>query len=164
MSRNLAIEAIYLSPGHNYFGRHGKPAGENPMLSVPEAGCVAGQGLQGDRFFGHKDDYKGQATFFAAEVYDSLCTGLNVHDKEPSVFRRNILTRGIDLNALIGKTFELQGIRFEGAAECSPCYWMDQAFAPGAEALLKGQGGLRARILSSGVLRTGPALLKLVPL
>jgi MOSC domain-containing protein YiiM len=158
----MTIEAIYLSPGHNYFGHHGKPAGENPMLSVPEVACVAGQGLQGDRFFGHKDDYKGQATFFAAEAYDSLCTGLDVHDKEPWVFRRNILTRGIDLNALIGKTFELQGVRFEGAAECSPCYWMDQAFAPGAEALLKGQGGLRARILSGGVLRTGPALLKLV--
>lgn len=153
----MMIEALYISPGHNYFGHHGKSAGGNPMLSVPEVECVAGLGLKGDRFFGHKDNYKGQATFFAGEVYDSLCSGLNVHDKEPSVFRRNIVTRGIDLNGLIGKTFEIQGVRFAADSECSPCYWMNQAFGPGAETLLKGQGGLRARILTGGTLRCGPA-------
>jgi MOSC domain-containing protein YiiM len=40
-------------------------------------------------------------------------------------------------------------------AECKPCYWMDEAIAPGAEALLQGRGGLRARILTSGTLRVG---------
>jgi MOSC domain-containing protein YiiM len=59
----------------------------------------------------------------------------------------------VDLNTLIGVEFEVQGVRFLGSAECSPCYWMDRAFAPGAEAALKGRGGLRAKILSDGVLR-----------
>jgi hypothetical protein len=63
------------------------------------------------------------------------------------------ITRGVDLNALIGNEFEVQGVRFRGTEECRPCYWMDQAFAPGAEKFLKGQGGLRATILTDGTLR-----------
>jgi MOSC domain-containing protein YiiM len=63
-----------------------------------------------------------------------------------------VLTSGVDLNTLIGQRFTVQGIDFEGAEECRPCYWMDEAIAPGAEAFLKGHGGLRARILSNGVL------------
>jgi MOSC domain-containing protein YiiM len=149
----MKIEAIYLSPGHNYFGHHGQVPDEHPVISVDQVECVAGQGLVGDRFFGHKENYKGQVTFFAAEMYENLCEKLQVTDRDPSVFRRNILTRGADLNALTGKTFEIQGIRFEGMSECSPCYWMDQAFAPGAEEALKGHGGLRARILTTGTLR-----------
>ncbi len=151
----IRIEHLYLSPGHNYFGHHGKPADEHPMLAVPEVECVAGRGLRGDRFFDFKPDYKGQVTFFAGEIYDELCVALDVCDREPSAFRRNVITRGVDLNALIGVEFEVQGVRFLGSAECSPCYWMDRAFAPGAEAALKGRGGLRAKILSDGVLRVG---------
>jgi MOSC domain-containing protein YiiM len=63
-----------------------------------------------------------------------------------------------NLNALIGVEFELQGIRFLGTEECKPCYWMEQAFHPGAEAAMKGRGGLRARILTDGVLRSTSAL------
>jgi MOSC domain-containing protein YiiM len=57
------------------------------------------------------------------------------------------------LNALIGAEFEIQGIKFRGMAECAPCYWMDRAFAPGAEQFLQNRGGLRAQILTDGVLR-----------
>ncbi len=149
----IHIEHLYLSPGHNYFGHHGKPADEHPIVAVTEMECVAGRGLRGDRFFDYKPDYKGQITFFSAEIYDELCVLLDTWDRPPSVFRRNAITRGTDLNTLIGKPFTLQGITFEGTAECSPCYWMDQAFAPGAEAALKGRGGLRARILTDGWLR-----------
>ncbi len=67
--------------------------------------------------------------------------------------RRNVVVRGANLNALIGCEFELQGVRFLGTEECRPCYWMDQAVGPGAEAWLIGRGGLRAKILSDGWLR-----------
>jgi MOSC domain-containing protein YiiM len=69
------------------------------------------------------------------------------------VYRRNLVVREVDLNALIGREFEVQGVRFLGMAEAKPCYWMDEAFAPGAEEALKGQGGLRAKVLTSGTLR-----------
>lgn len=149
----IRVAHLYLSPGHNYFGHHGRAADKHPMLAVHEIECVAGRGLRGDRFFDYKPDYKGQVTFFAGEIHDELCILLDVHDREPGAFRRNVITRGVDLNTLVGVEFELQGVRFLGCAECSPCHWMDEAFAPGAEAALKGRGGLRAKILNDGRLR-----------
>jgi MOSC domain-containing protein YiiM len=82
---------------------------------------------------------------------------LNGAHPTPAVFRRNVITRGVDLNTLIDQTFTLQGIRFLGTAECSPCHWMNQAFGAGAEAALKGRGGLRAKILNDGRLCVDPA-------
>jgi MOSC domain-containing protein YiiM len=57
------------------------------------------------------------------------------------------------LNSLVGVEFEVQGVKFLGTAECFPCHWMDEAFAPGAEHFLQGRGGLRAKILTDGMLR-----------
>ena len=149
----MKITRLYISPEHNYFGHHEKPAGKAPSVACQEVEAVAGMGLRGDRFFGWKDDYKGQVTFFAEETWERLCDQLNVADKGPEVFRRNIVTRGADLKALIGKEFEVQGIRFFGTQEAAPCYWMNQAFGGGAEKALHGAGGLRAKVLSDGVLR-----------
>jgi hypothetical protein len=153
MEESCQILAIYLSPGHNFFGRHNEVPLAHEVVSVPTVECVAGRGLVGDRFFGFKSGYKGQITFFSAEVYESLCKALGVEATPPSVLRRNVITTGVDLNDWIGKTFSIQGVVFEGTEECRPCYWMDSAFAPGAEAAMRGQGGLRARILEGGTLR-----------
>ena len=71
----------------------------------------------------------------------------------PIYFRRNIIVSGTDLNSLIGKKFTVQGIDFLGTQEAAPCYWMNGAVAPGVEDTMKGRGGLRAKILTSGVLR-----------
>jgi len=114
---------------------------------------LAGRGIEGDRFLDHKEDYKGQITFFAWETHESLCKEFGVSDKSPAAFRRNVITHGVDLNSLIGVTFEIQGVRFQGTEECKPCHWMNQAFHPDAEAALQGRGGLRARILTDGTLR-----------
>jgi MOSC domain-containing protein YiiM len=149
----VRVRHIFVSPGHNFRGHHGGPAGTNPLVEVAEVRCVAGRGIEGDRYFDLKPDYKGQITFFSWEVYQDLCRMLGVADRGPGVFRRNVIVEGVDLNTLIGCTFELQGVRFEGACECTPCDWMDHAFSPGAEVALKGRGGLRARIFSDGVLR-----------
>lgn len=148
-----AIRHIYISPGHNYRGHHGQAAGTNPIVEVESVECFAGKGLVGDRYFAEKEDFKGQITFFALEVHRQLCETFGQPNTQPSVYRRNVITEGLDLNALIGKEFELQGVRFLGTEECKPCYWMDQAVAPGAEDAMKGHGGLRAKILTSGVLR-----------
>lgn len=148
----MKICQLFISPGHNFFGHHEQPPGEHPLLEQAELRCVAGRGIEGDRFFDYKEDYKGQITFFSSEVFDELCRQLGLRDRSPSAARRNVITAGVDLNSLIGKEFEVQGLRFAGVAECSPCYWMDRAIAPGAEEFLKGRGGLRARILTGGIL------------
>jgi MOSC domain-containing protein YiiM len=154
-ARCTEVRRLYIAPGHNFFGRHGQPPAANPIVEMGEIECVAGHGVRGDRFFDFKENYKGQITFFAWETYETICLALAVRDKMPSTFRRNVITAGVDLNELIGREFCVQGVRFRGTEECRPCYWMDQAFAPGANEFLKGRGGLRAEILSDGVIRAG---------
>lgn len=148
----MKILHLYVSAGHNFVGHHGTPAGDNPIREVTSLDCVAGRGIKGDRFFDHKADFRGQITFFAAETHRQIERELGIVDTPVSAFRRNVITTGVDLNTLIEQEFEVQGVRFFGTEECKPCYWMDQAFAPGAEAALAGLGGLRARILSSGTI------------
>jgi len=152
-AKRVEVRELFVSAGHNFFGHHGKPPGESPMAQVAEIECVAGRGVLGDRFFDFKEHYNGQITFFAWETYEAVCRALDVQDKPVSTFRRNVITAGVDLNDLIGQEFQIQGVDFLGTEECRPCYWMDQAFAPGANEFLKGRGGLRAVILSNGILR-----------
>jgi hypothetical protein len=121
----IQVCQLFVSPGHNFFGHHGQPAGQNPVVEVEQAECVAGRGIRGDRFFDFKEGYKGQITFFARA----------------------------DLNSLVGAQFEIQGVRFEGVEQCKPCHWMNSVLGPGAEDWLQGRGGLRARILTDGVLQ-----------
>jgi MOSC domain-containing protein YiiM len=133
------------------------------MIETSEIECVAKRGIRDDRYFDFKDDYKGQITFFSLEVFNELCSALQIQPCSPSAARRNVITRGVDLNDLIGQEFEVQGVRFFGTEECRPCYWMDGAFAPGAQEFLKGRGGLRAKILTSGEMRSTLFKSKTVP-
>jgi MOSC domain-containing protein YiiM len=151
------VRHLFISPGHNYFGHHGRPAGTHATVSVERVRCRAGRGIEGDRFFDYREDYRGQITFFDFSVWNGLCAALGVSGVSPGAVRRNVVVEGIDLPALIGARFSLGGVTFEGTAESTPCYWMDQAVGPGAEAWLKGRGGLRARILTDGDLAVGPA-------
>lgn len=148
----MKIAGLQISPGHNFFGRHGKPRGAHETVAVDRVECGAGHGLRGDRFWDYKPDYAGQVTFFAEEVHRALLVELKPVPCPAAAYRRNVITRGVDLNELIGREFEVQGVRFSGSAECKPCYWMDQAIGAGAEKFLRGRGGLRARILSDGEL------------
>jgi len=153
----VVIHRIYVSPGHNYFGRHGLAADTHAILPREQIVCRAGRGIEGDRFFDYKEDYKGQITFFGWDTYQQIKAALAVPDLKPEAFRRNVLVGGLSLDDLIGRRFRLGGVEFEGMCEAKPCYWMEQAVAPGAEAWLRGRGGLRAKILTDGVLHAGPA-------
>jgi MOSC domain-containing protein YiiM len=149
----IRVEHLFVSPGHNFFGHHGQPAGDHPIVAVDEIECAAGRGIRGDRFFDFKEHYKGQITFFAMEVLDDLRRELNLPGAQPQATRRNAFVRGADLNALIGAAFDVQGVRFAGVEESRPCDWMNSALGPGAEEWLRGRAGLRCRILTDGVLR-----------
>lgn len=146
----LALERIYVSPGHSYVGRHGQGSVPQPIFEADAVECVGGRGLRGDRFFDHRDNFKGQVTLFSAKVFAELRTALSLPHASPVALRRNLLVSGLDLNELIGWQFELQGVLFEGTEECRPCHWMNEALGPGVEAWLRGRGGLRCRILSDG--------------
>lgn len=160
---NIVVHDIWISPGHDFKGRHGLGRCNHGMTRVAEAPCDAGLGIAGDRYHGKDPGSKTQITFLAREVVDDMCRTLGVPDLDYSMLRRNVLVSGVDLNFLIGKIFVIDGVVFEGVEECKPCYWMDEAVAPGANAFLAGRGGLRCRILSGGVLRCGEHVLELLP-
>ena len=157
----MQIRQIFISQGHNYFGHHGRPPDDFPLVEVKQIECVAGRGIRGDRFYDYRDNYKGQITFFSSEVFDRLAEHFGVRDKTAGTLRRNVIVSGIDLNELIGEEFSIQGVRLRGTAHCRPCYWLDQAIAPGAEKFLAGNGGLRAAILTDGIIAVGNAELLL---
>jgi MOSC domain-containing protein YiiM len=154
MTAAFTVVGLYRSAGHNFFGHYGRAAGVEPMEAIDAAQIDAGRGIVGDRFHRGKPDKAGQVTFFAEETWLRLSEALGQRDRGPAVFRRNILVRGADLNALVGVAFTIQGVQFAGAEYCKPCFWMDQAFAPGTLRLLRewNAGGLRARALSSGTI------------
>ena len=157
----MIIRQIFISAGHNYFGRHGQAPDNYPLVEVQQIECVAGHGIRGDRFYDYRDDYKGQITFFSLEVFEKLTSHFGLTDKSPGAVRRNVIVSGVDLNDLIGEEFSIQGVHLRGTAHCKPCYWMNEAVAPGAEEFLHGNGGLRAKILADGVIAVGDAQLEL---
>jgi len=151
----VAIRHLFISPGHNFFGRHGLGAEKHPTVEVDTVMCRAGRGVEGDRFFDYKEDYKGQITFFSWEIVEAARAKYAAPALSAGAFRRNVVIAGVDVNTLIGRKFSIGGVEFEGTVESKPCYWMDQAVGPGAEEWLRGNGGLRAKILRDGPLAVG---------
>lgn len=151
----IEIQRIYVSEGHDFKGRYGMDPlrHETPSRSAVE--CVAGRGVKGDRYFGYKEDYKGQITFIDRETIDYVAGQVGDQSLDPASFRRNVVIEGVDLNELIGKRFRIGSVVFLGSEECAPCFWMDQVVGDGALKSMKGRGGLRCRILESGMLTTG---------
>ncbi|MCW1915875.1 molybdenum cofactor biosysynthesis protein [Luteolibacter sp. GHJ8] len=149
---------IYISKGHDYWGRSGEGRLQSGIDELKEIECVAGMGLRGDRYFGTKPGFKGQVTFFDQKVVDEMRQQFKLAKLPASVFRRNLIVSGVDLSEWLGKRFCFQNIEFEGAQECHPCHWMDRVVGPGAAGFMKEgfRGGLRARIHGNGFLSVQP--------
>ncbi|MEM7719630.1 MAG: MOSC domain-containing protein [Pseudomonadota bacterium] len=144
LAKRGTVEAIYR------FGASGAP-GE----TLQSANLIAGVGLEGDRYAlgtGHfqSENRWGQAlTLIEAEAIEMLAQDFGI--KMPVVeARRNIVTRGIDLNALIGKPFRVGGILCRGSRLAEPCSWLQKTTPPGTLRGLVHRGGLRADILENG--------------
>ena len=148
------LRQIFVSSGHDYWGKQGEGRLQSGIKDVRKVECVAGMGLRGDRYFGYRKDFKGQVTFFDARVVDEVRERFKLPKLPGSVFRRNLIVDGVDLGDWLGKRFLFQGVEFEGSQECKPCHWMDRAVAQGTEDFLKlkFRGGLRAKILTDGTL------------
>src|SRR5271157_3447195 len=82
---------LFISAGHNYFGRHEKPPGEHAIIEVERIQCVTAKGIAGDRFFDFKKQYKGQITFFEEEVYQDLCLRFGYGIAVPKFFAGTLL-------------------------------------------------------------------------
>src|SRR3954469_17488380 len=113
------LRHIFISAGHDYWGPQGEGRLQNGINSPAEIECVAGMGLRGDRYFGHRPGYAGEVTFFDVAVVDEVRRLFRVPKLPASVFRRNLIVAGVDLAAWDGRRFRFQGVEFEGSEECT---------------------------------------------
>jgi hypothetical protein len=136
-------------------------AAEADMQLLEVAHAVAGHGLEGDRYAAGAGTFSPRAdrrpgydlTLMAAEVLDELtAAGITV---DFAATRRNVLTRGIDVNALVGRTFRIGDVLCAGRRLCEPCVHLDRLSGPGLLRPLIHKGGLRADILTDGEIRSG---------
>lgn len=148
-----SVEAIYVAAA----------AGE-PMQERAAARAVPGRGLEGDRYFAGGGAFSGrtvrgrevtEVTLIEGEVIEHLRRDLGL---EVSALdsRRNIVTRSVSLNELVGLEFSVGNVRLRGAGLCEPCVSLVKS--PENRHLLRGlvhKGGLRAQILSEGVIGVG---------
>jgi hypothetical protein len=153
--------ALWTPPSSGTSRGHGKveaialaPDAEGPVRQVDEATARAGRGLEGDRYFEGRGTFSNPSargvdlTLVEAEVLDELA--LSVPDA-----RRNLVTRGIDLNALVGRRFAIGGVECIGQRLCEPCAHLERLARPGVLRALAHRGGLRADIAGDGVIRVG---------
>ncbi|MBA2560222.1 MAG: sulfurase [Propionibacteriales bacterium] len=132
------------------------------MHTVDHAKAVANRGLVGDRyaakagtFTSANDTARGyDLTLIEAEVIDNL-TLPEGHTLGYAETRRNVLTHGIDLNALVGRRFRLGNVECLGQRLCEPCSHLERLTTKGTLRGLIHRGGLRADVLSDGEVTTG---------
>jgi MOSC domain-containing protein YiiM len=120
----------------------------------------AHKGLVGDRYFGTRFTFAA-VTLIAAESIQQLEKQLEAGPFDPTLARRNIVTRGLEVDALARTTFTLDAghgpIRFRSMTPANPCAWMNTVYAPGAHQALRGHGGIRCEPLDDGELSVGAA-------
>jgi MOSC domain-containing protein YiiM len=129
--------------------------GELPA-PVERVRAYAGRGLEGNRYFWDDGDAPpGRGvTLIAAEAMDAVALEGNV-SIEPAATRRNVLTRGIDVNDLVGKRFRIGDVECEGVELCEPCAHLESMTQPGVMKALVHRGGLNADILTDGEINVG---------
>ena len=106
------IVDLVTSPGHSYWFHSTDPAdGVGPHLTLThaEVALVAGQGIVGDRFFGRVSRLRSATSFVAAEAVAEVGRELGLA-LDPVLMRRNIVTRGIALNGLVGRRFTVGSV------------------------------------------------------
>ncbi|PYV19405.1 MAG: sulfurase [Acidobacteria bacterium] len=135
-------------------------AAEGEMTPVAKVRAVAGQGLEGDRYFlktgtYSKDPGTGRhVTLIEVEAFEALKRDYGI-ELEPARGRRNIATRGVPLNHLVGREFEVGGTRLRGMRLCEPCSHLESLTRDGVKNGLVHRGGLRADVLAEGTIRVG---------
>jgi len=133
---------------------------EAPTRAVPEVRAVPGKGLEGDRYFNSSGTYSDrpgparEITLIESEAIDAMARDnkLTIHAGDA---RRNVVTRGVPLNHLVGREFTVGGVRLRGIRLCEPCSHLEGLTRKGVLSGLVHRGGLRAEIVTEGVIHVG---------
>jgi len=129
------------------------PAAEAPMERVDSAIAVAGRGLEGDRYGAGRGTFSGNGRGYELTLVDeaALATAGVSWDEA----RRNVVTRGVDLNALAGRRFRVGDVECIGRRLAEPCAHLERLTRPGIMRPLVHRAGLRADIVVGGQIRLG---------
>jgi len=145
---------------------HVAPAARAPMVSVVEAVALAGRGLAGDRYEARVGTFSTwpkdhEFTLIEAEAIDAMNQAPGVQ-LGPGDTRRNVTTRGIALNDLVGREFRVGAVRCLGTRLCLPCEHLRELLKiSDLLEMMKGRGGLRATLLEGGTIRVGDEILSI---
>jgi len=130
------------------------------MRSVDEVRAVPGRGLEGDRYFSRGGTYSDrpgpdrEVTLIESESVEALGKDFGV-DIGVGDARRNLVTRGVSLNDLVGREFRIGEVRLRGLRLCEPCTHLSSLVGQDVVPGLVHRGGLRAQIVRGGVIRVG---------
>lgn len=136
--------------------------GGGPMQCVETVNAVAGQGLENDRYFNRTGSYSKkhgpdrELTLIEIEAIEGLERDYGIK-LDPARSRRNVVTRSVPLNHLVGQEFRVGQVRLRGIRLCEPCDHMAKLSSAGAKVRpgLVHRGGLRAQIVAGGPIRVG---------
>ncbi len=140
-------------------------AGEATLLpkAVAEAHAVPNKGLVGDRYFDDAGTFSNlgrggrDVTLIEAEAFEALQREHGV-TLDAAASRRNILTRGVPLNELVGREFRIGDVQLRGARLCEPCTHLNGLVGQNVLRGLAHSGGLRADVLTDGTIRVGDTI------
>jgi MOSC domain-containing protein YiiM len=136
---------------------------QEELRRVEQVRAVPGRGLEGDRYFqgggtfakpGSPDR---EVTLIEAEAVEALARDCEL-SLEPGQARRNLVTRGVPLNHLVGREFTVGEVLLRGIRLCEPCGHLEQLTRKGVIQGLLHRAGLRAQVLRGGILRTGDVI------
>lgn len=131
-----------------------RPARAASMIELAEVQLLCASGLDGDRFKGRADSPR-QVTLIQYEHLAVIASCAGLERITPGQLRRNIVVSGINLLALKDKQFRLGEALLEYSGACHPCSKMETVLGAGGYNAMRGHGGITARVLTGGMLRTG---------
>jgi len=134
-----------------------RPARREPLRAVSEVVAEAGVGLAGDHYRSPRNG-KRQVTLIQAEHLTVIAALSGLDDLDPAVLRRNLVVSGINLLALKDRRFRIGAAVLEGTGLAHPCSRMEESLGTGGYNVMRGHGGLTARIIAGGPLRVGDAV------
>jgi MOSC domain-containing protein YiiM len=143
---------------------HLAPAAGVPLVAVESVTAVAGRGLTGDRYFEKSGTFSDHAVTTGRDVTLVEMEALEAVAREegftlaPAETRRNLATRGVRLNDLVGRRFRVGDVLLEGVRLCEPCAHLESLTRPGVLKAFVHRCGLRANIVTGGELRVGDTI------
>jgi len=147
------VESIHIAPGPKV-----------PMQSVQRVEAIPGAGLEGDRyalkqgtFYKPEPDF--ELTLIEAEAIEAIKHEYEVNMTAGDA-RRNVVTRGVALNHLVGREFTIGDVKIRGIRLCEPCSHLQALTELPVIKALRHRGGLRAQILSAGTIRVGDVVVE----